>query len=297
MTVRIGAVVVLIVLSGCVRAEPVVVPAAAPASMAGAVVAVPPASEESARAPYVPTVGMEGKDVVWVPTPDGVVDVMLDIAKVTPDDFVMDLGSGDGRNIIAAARRGARGLGVEYNPDLVELSRRRARDAGVADRAQFVEGDMYEADISKATVLTLFLLPHNLERLKDNILALPPGTRVVVNTFTLEGWDAVSTIMLENDCQSWCHVMLLLVPAQVAGEWRIEGGGRFSLAQDFEAVSGSFTRGDAGAEAEIAHGRVRAADLTLTVGPRTYVGRVAGGRISGTVTDASGGSAPWTAVR
>src|SRR5262245_60394240 len=105
---------------------------------------------------FEPTVGQAGKDVVWVPTSPSLVEKMLDLAKVTPKDLVMDLGSGDGRNIIAAAKRGARAIGVEYNPDMVELSRRLAKEAGVAEKATFIQGDMYEADISKATVLALF---------------------------------------------------------------------------------------------------------------------------------------------
>ena len=149
-----------------------------------------PAAEQK---PFEPTVGQSGKDVVWVPTPAAVVEKMLDMAKVTPQDFVMDLGSGDGRNIIAAAKRGANGLGVEFNPDMVELSRRSAAAAGVADRAKFVEGDMYAADISKATVLALFLLPHNLNKLTPKFLDLPPGTRIVGNTFAPEGWAADET--------------------------------------------------------------------------------------------------------
>src|SRR5215217_4030128 len=112
-----------------------------------------------AQAAFEPTAGQPGKDVVWVPTPQPVVEKMMDLAEVTPRDFVIDLGSGDGRNVIAAARRGARALGIEYNPDLVELSRRLAKEAGVSDRATFVQGDMYEADISDATVLALFLKP------------------------------------------------------------------------------------------------------------------------------------------
>ena len=130
------------------------------------------------QAPFEPKAGQPGKDVVWVPTPHEIVEKMLDMADVTPQDFVMDLGSGDGRNVIAAARRGARGLGVEYNPDLVELSRRLAREAGVANRATFVQGDMYEADVSQATVLALFLKPENLDRMQDKFLAMKPGTRI-----------------------------------------------------------------------------------------------------------------------
>ena len=153
--------------------------------------------------PFEPYSGQPGKDVVWVPTPPELVEKMLDMAKVTPQDDVVDLGSGDGRNVIAAARRGAAGVGFEYNPDMVSLSRRRARDAGVADKATFVEGDMFEADFSKATVLALFLLTDNLDRLKDKFLRLRPGTRIVLNTFGVTGWEADVTERLE-DCTSWC---------------------------------------------------------------------------------------------
>ena len=112
-----------------------------------------------------------------MPTPPELVEKMLDMAQVTPQDIVMDLGSGDGRNIIAAAKRGARAIGVEYNPEMVALSRRLAKEAGVSDRATFIEGDMFEADISKATVLALFLLPSNLDKLAPKFLALKPGTQ------------------------------------------------------------------------------------------------------------------------
>jgi ubiquinone/menaquinone biosynthesis C-methylase UbiE len=162
---------------------------------------------------FKPESGQPGKDVVWVPTSPALVEKMLDLAKVTKDDFVMDLGSGDGRMVIAAAKRGARALGVEYNPDMVKLSRKLAQEAGVADRATFVEGDMYEADISKATVLALFLLPENLRRLEPKFRALRPGTRIVVNTFGIPEWQADATDVIGEDCTSWCTAMLYRVPA------------------------------------------------------------------------------------
>jgi precorrin-6B methylase 2 len=231
-----------------------------------------------------------------VPTSAELVEVMLDLAGVTARDFVMDLGSGDGRNIIAAARRGAHGLGVEYNPDMVALSRRMASEAGVADRALFVQGDMYEADISKATVLALFLLPHNLEQLKDKFLALPPGTRIVMNTFTLGGWEADATMQLENDCTSWCNALLHIVPARVSGTWRL-GDGELVLTQEFQQVTGTLTRGS-GAPVAVA-GSLRASLLTMNVDGRTYLGRVDadGHRMTGTITDTNGDSTNWTASR
>ncbi len=161
---------------------------------------------------YEPKVGQPGKDSVWVPTSEALVEKMLDMANVTASDVVIDLGSGDGRMIIAAAKRGARGIGVEFNPDMVKLSRQRAIEAGVADRATFIEGDMFEADLSKATVLALFLLPENLERLEPKFRDLKPGTRIVVNTFGVPNWTPEATETLTGDCHSWCTAMLYRVP-------------------------------------------------------------------------------------
>ena len=158
-----------------------------------------------------PYVGQPGKDVVWVPTPPILVEKMLDMAKVTPRDYVIDLGSGDGRNIIAAAKRGARALGVEYDRELLALARKNALEAGVAERARFVEGDMFEADISSATVLALFLLPDNLQRLKPKFARLRPGTRIVTNGFPIDGWEAKEIDKVEGDCGSWCTAYLYVV--------------------------------------------------------------------------------------
>jgi SAM-dependent methyltransferase len=174
-----------------------------------------PPQPAAPQKPFVPEVGQAGKDVVWVPTPASVVEKMLDIAKVTPADFVMDLGSGDGRNVIAAAKRGARALGVEFNPDMVALSERLAKEAGVAEKAKFIQGDMFEADISQATVLALFLLPDNLRKLEPKFRALKPGTRLVLNTFGIPGWEAEKTEQLTEDCSSWCTVLLYTIPPKI----------------------------------------------------------------------------------
>ncbi|MBN2863515.1 MAG: methyltransferase domain-containing protein, partial [Bacteroidales bacterium] len=132
---------------------------------------------------FVPEVGQQGKDVVWVPTPQELVDTMLAIAKVTPSDFLIDLGSGDGRTVITAAKKGARALGIEYNPKMVELSKRNAAQEGVGSRAEFMQGDLFETDLSKATVITMFLLPEINLKLRPRLLDLKPGTRIVSNTF------------------------------------------------------------------------------------------------------------------
>ncbi len=158
-----------------------------------------------------PFVGQPGKDVIWVPTPYVLVEKMLDMARVTPQDYVIDLGSGDGRNVIAAAKRGARALGVEYDRTLYEVALKNAREAGVAERARFVEGDMFEADVSAATVLALFLLPDNLQKLKPKFERMKPGTRIVTNGFPIDGWSAKETATVEGDCGSWCTAYLYIV--------------------------------------------------------------------------------------
>ena len=167
-----------------------------------------------AQNPSQPYVGQPGKDVVWVPTPHTLTEKMLDMANVTPKDFVIDLGSGDGRNVIAAAKRGARALGVEYEAQLVQISRKNAQAAGVGDKAQFVQGDMFEADISQATVLALFLLPDNLRRLKPKFEKLKPGTRIVTNGFEIDGWEAKEVARIDKDCGGWCTAYLYILPAK-----------------------------------------------------------------------------------
>jgi precorrin-6B methylase 2 len=247
----------------------------------------------SAQTPYEPTVGQAGKDVVWVPTSPELLEKMLDLADVRPTDVVVDLGSGDGRNIIAAAKRGALARGVEYNPEMVTLSRRKAAEAGVSDRATFVEGDMYEADISDASVLALFLLPTNLDKLADKFLSLKPGTRIVVNTFGVSGWTALRTERLEENCTSWCTAMLYIVPAKVQGTWR-DSASTLELVQAFDAVTGTLTV--EGKPTPIANGKVIGSRITFTAGDGVYSGDVTGDRVSGTV-QRGGRQQPWSANR
>jgi hypothetical protein len=238
------------------------------------------AQTQAPQEPYTPTVGQPGKDAVWVPTSAAMVEKMLDMAKITPRDFVMDLGSGDGRTIIAAGKRGVPGLGVEYNPDLVELSTREAKKQGVADKARFVQGDMYAADISRATVLALFLLPQNLEKLKDKFLALPPGSRIVANTFWIPDWSADETETLGENCDNWCTSLLFIVPAKVEGRWRVDDGkGELSLTQKYQMLTGTYT--PASGPATPVEGRLRGNEITLTVGDTEYSGRVNGDTMEG----------------
>ena len=239
--------------------------------------------------PYTPEVGQPGKDVVWVPTPPALVEKMLDMAAVTPADFVMDLGSGDGRNVIAAARRGARSLGVEFNPDMVALSERLAREAGVAERAKFVQGDMFAADISQANVMALFLLPANMLQLRPKFFALAPGSRIVSNTFQIEGWEPDRRETVGGDCTAWCEAILWIVPAKVAGRWQ-GGGAELTLTQDYQKVSGTLTRGG------------RTVNVTGRLTGRGLVLTAPDGELAGTASDTAielkgQGAAPLTLAR
>ncbi|HEY7500042.1 MAG TPA: class I SAM-dependent methyltransferase [Vicinamibacterales bacterium] len=236
---------------------------------------------------YEPKVGQAGKDVVWVPTSQELVNKMLDMAKVTPQDFVMDLGSGDGRTVITAAKRGATAMGIEYNPDMVELSKRNAEKEGVTSKATFVKADLFETDLSKATVITMFLLPEINIKLRPKILNLKPGTRVVSNSFTMEDWEADQTETVSGECTSWCTALFWIVPAKVEGTWETPQG-ELKLTQEFQKVKG--TLGSAKVE-----GKLRGDEITLTAGKTTYTGKVNGASIKGTMKgDASGA---WTATK
>jgi precorrin-6B methylase 2 len=226
--------------------------------------------------PFEPRVGQPGKDVVWVPTPQVLVDTMLDMAKLTPNDFLMDLGSGDGRTVITAAKRGARAMGVEYNPDMVELSKRAAQKEGVADRATFVQADLFKTDLSKATVITMFLLPSINMQLRPQLLDLKPGTRIVANTFTMEDWQADETRSVTDDCSSWCTALLWIVPAKVQGTWKTPQG-NLTLTQEFQMLSGTMNG------TPITAGRLNGDQISVTAGGTTYTGRVnaTGNTISG----------------
>jgi SAM-dependent methyltransferase len=249
-------------------------------------------AQQSAK-PYQPVPGQPGKDVVWVPTPPPLVEKMLDLAQVTPNDYVIDLGSGDGRNVISAARRGARALGVEYNPDLVDLSRRNAADAGVSDKATFVQGDMFATDFSQATVLALFLMPEHLYTLRPKFFDLKPGTRIVSNTFDIEDWAPDETAKIAGECKVWCTALLWIVPAKVAGAWRL-GPGELTFQQDYQMISGTLASGSA--VATISGGRLRGNRISFSAGGAQYTGQVSGDGIEGTV-NADGRTGNWKATR
>jgi len=236
------------------------------------------AQKAPAASAYEPQSGQAGKDVVWVPTPQVLVDKMLEMAKVTPADFVMDLGSGDGRTVITAAKRGVRALGIEYNPDMVELSRRNAAKEGVADRAEFIKADLFETDFSKASVITMFLLPDINLKLRPKILTLKPGTRIVSNSFTMGDWVADETVTLsaaEGCSASWCTALLWIVPARIAGTHKTPQG-EIAFKQNFQMLSGTLR---AEGKTFALEGRVRGEDVSFRAGGREYRGRMSGNRL------------------
>ena len=249
------------------------------------------AQAQPATPVYEPSVGQAGKDVVWVPTPQALVDKMLNMAKVTPSDYVIDLGSGDGRTVITAAKRGVRALGIEYNPDMVELSKRAAAKENVADKATFMKADLFESDFSKATVITMFLLPDINLKLRPKILGLKPGTRIVSNTFTMGEWTADSSVTADEKegCRSYCVAYLWIVPAKVDGTWKLAQG-ELQLKQDFQMLSGTLKTGDKSVPVT---GRMRGDQITFTAAGTEYSGTVNGNAIDGNVK----GSGTWSAAR
>ena len=247
---------------------------------------------QDADVPFVPEVGRPGKDVVWVPSPDPLVDTMLEIAEVTLRDVVMDLGSGDGRTVIAAALLGARAIGIEYDPELVELSQARAEAVGVAGRTTFVTADLFETDLSPATVITMFLLPDLNARLRPRLLDLEPGTRIVSNTWDLEDWEPDDTVVLDP-CPGFCTALLWIVPARVKGTWELPEG-ELVLEQQFQMVTGTL-RTSSGTVA-IEDGRLRGVRLAFRAGGTDYNGLVRGDVITGTA-DAGARPTGWRATR
>jgi SAM-dependent methyltransferase len=237
---------------------------------------------------YQPNVGQEGKDVIWVPTPQALVDKMLDMAKVTPNDYVIDLGSGDGRTVITAAKRGAKALGIEYNPDMVELSKRSAAKDRVSDKASFIKADLFESDFSQATVITMFLLPDINLKLRPKILNLKPGTRIVSNSFTMGDWAADETANVKDNCASYCTAHLWIVPAKVEGTWQMPQG-ELTLKQTYQMVAGTLKSGSV--IAPITNGKLNGDQITFTAGGTEYSGRVVGNTIEAI------GSGDWKATR
>lgn len=250
-----------------------------------------PAKKADKAEEFKPYSGQDGKDVVWVPTSQALVNRMLDMAKLTSSDVHFDLGSGDGRTVITAAKRGAKATGVEYNPNMVALSKRNAQKEGVGDKAVFVQGDIFETDFSKATVITLFLLPDLNVKLRPKILDMKPGTRIVSNSFGMGEWQADQTQQVgeKEGCSAYCTAYLWIVPAKVEGKWKLPDG-ELTLKQTFQNVSGTL-----GAN-QISKGSLRADQITFAAGNAQYTGKVSGDTITGTVKNGAS-STPFTATR
>lgn len=250
---------------------------------------------------YSPTVGQEGKDVIWVPTPQALVEKMLDMAKLTAKDIHYDLGSGDGRTVITAAKRGAQAVGVEFNPDMVALSERTAAKEGVAGKAKFINGDIFQTDFSNATVVTLYLLPSLNLKLRPTLLKMKPGTRVVSHAFSMDDWQPDQTENVEGRT-----AYLWIVPALVDGTWRWNGSGngpkeyQLKLRQHFQKVDGQVELD--GRPGQLRDVKLNGDQLTFTVldasgARRDFSGRVSGNSIQGAVKSLAGsGDAKWSAT-
>jgi hypothetical protein len=249
----------------------------------------------SVSSEYEPIVGQEGKDVIWVPTCQVLVDQMLDMAKVTPQDYVIDLGSGDGRLVITAAKSGARALGIEYNPDMVALSKRNAAREGVIDKAQFIHGDIFESDFSQATVITMFLLEEINLKLRPQILNFKPGTRVVSNSFTMGEWKADQTFDVDDkkNCGDYSTAYFWIVPAKVEGTWKLPQG-ELTLKQSFQTFSGTLKSGTN--LLPVTNGKLSGDLINFSVGSIKYTGRVSGSTMQGAY-ESGGSTTQWNATQ
>jgi SAM-dependent methyltransferase len=230
---------------------------------------------------FQPMPGQEGKDVIWLPSAQTLVDKMLDLAKLTPEDYLIDLGSGDGRTVITAAKRGARALGIEYNPEMVALSERTAAKEGVADKAKFEKADLFETDLSQASVITMFLLPDINIKLRPKILDLKPGTRIVSNSFNMGDWTPDQTSEAREGCTSYCKAFFWIVPAKVEGTWRMPQG-ELTLQQKYQEVSGTLRNKNV--VSKVTNGKLRGDRISFTLAGTRYEGQVSGTTMQGTTS-------------
>jgi precorrin-6B methylase 2 len=239
---------------------------------------------------FVPHEGQAGKDVIWVPTPNSLIKAMLDKAKVGPGDFLVDLGSGDGRIVIEAAKRGARAVGIEYNPDMVKLSEESAKREGVADKAKFYNMDLFEYDFSEATVVSMYLLSELNLRLRPKLLEMKPGTRIVSNTFNLGAWQSDAEIYADaskddnsddnHAAYNWDWMgYYWVVPAKVEGNWKFRDG-NLNLEQNFQLFHGNYNFD--GKSVRIENGKLTGNGITFSIDGVTYNGLVNNKKITGT---------------
>jgi len=270
---------------------------AAPLALALAC-ALPAAAQQKDKA-YEPQVGQAGKDVIWVPTPDEVVERMLRMAQVTPNDYVVDLGAGDGKIAIAAAKKmGARSLGIEYNPDMAKHAQLQVEKAGVTAKAKVVQGDIFASDFTTATVVTMYLLPALNMKLRPQILAMRPGTRVVSHSFNMEDWEPDETSSMDGR-----RAYLWIVPANVMGGWSVDLGGEradLTLEQKFQKLDGHVQLGTIHAglrEARLRGFQISFAYVDNSGVRRDFTGRVTGGKMEGSFRSDTGAEGRWTATK
>jgi SAM-dependent methyltransferase len=258
--------------------------------------ALPAAAQQK---PYEPQVGQAGKDVIWVPTPDEVVDRMLRMAQVGPNDLVYDLGAGDGKIAIAAAKKfGARSVGIEYNPEMAKFAQGNVDKAGVAGRARIVNGDIFATDFSQATVVTMYLLPGLNMKLRPTILSMRPGTRIVSHSFTMEEWEPDETSSMDGR-----RAYFWLVPANVSGTWMLEAGSdqaEISLEQRFQKIEGTVGLGHT--QGGLRDARLRGYDIGFAYVDsngvrREFTGRVSGGKMEGSFRADNGTEGRWSASK
>ncbi len=248
------------------------------ALVATAVVAASALAQQPAKQ-YEPQRGQAGKDVIWIPSPQALVDRMLEIAKVTPQDYVIDLGSGDGRTVITAAKLGAKAHGIEYNPDMAAYAKRKAKEAGVEGKATFANADIFQSDFSQATVVTLFLLPALNVKLRPIILKMKAGTRVVSNSFDMGDWEPEQTVEAKGECTSYCRAFLWIVPANASGSWK-SGDRTFTFDQKYQMVAGKISAGNV--ITPITNGRFLGPELKFTAAGTQYAVKVDGDTMKGT---------------
>lgn len=223
---------------------------------------------------YNPQPGQPGKDVEWAPASPVVINRMFELAKIKPEDYVIDLGSGDGRMVISAAKMGARALGIEFNPRLVELSRNNAAKEGVSNRVTFAQADFFKTDFSAATVVTLFLREDINLALRPKILDMAPGTRIISNIFHMGEWKADEVVKVEDEDYYFKNhtVYFWVVPAKVAGTWRIPQG-ELELEQSFQMISGTLKSGGI---ASPVIGKMTGYRLVFVADGRKYTGCLTG---------------------
>jgi SAM-dependent methyltransferase len=252
------------------------------------------AQEQKKNPEYTPEIGQVGKDVIWVPTPDELVEKMLWAAQVSADDFLIDLGSGDGRIVIAAARLGARARGIEYNPDMVELSKKNAEEAGVTEKTEFIQADIFECDLSEASVITMFLLPSLNLRLRPQIFDLKPGTRIVSNSFGMGNWRPDYKAKIDENSTTWNTALIWIVPAKVEGIWQLQYG-ELIIRQEFQKIFGTYRVHNK--TTNISGGMLYGDSISFSINGEKYTGHVTGKNTMEGVVTSGESSREWIATR